>query len=407
MTTNGVHPAFDFRGIAARAADTDADGRIPEQNWRELRESGYLRLFHPREIGGLGADAATQAAALEALATACPGTYWAATVSTLLCGKLVWTHGDRTAHAGLLRSLLSGEKLAAFAVVERTAGSDASTFRTTVRPAGPDAGFRIHGEKSRITNAPVADVAVVLARRQKPPGDTGHDWCLAFVDLDQPGVRRYEIAHMGLRGMPWGGIVFTDAHVAPENVIPVPFEELAEGMAWGWLKNSYAAIGVAQAALAASARHAGQRVSFGRPLAHMEGVQAQIADSVAQIEAARVLARRVLDERVAGRSARDLIAMLKIYATEMGVEVAARAVQIHGAGGVTTGHPVERLYRDAQMNVIGGFTSNRLREQVAEGLGLGPAVYTPFDWLTPTGLTHNPPGLDGPVPALADQRVSE
>ncbi|MCX3061922.1 acyl-CoA dehydrogenase family protein [Streptomyces beihaiensis] len=393
---SGTRAAPAFPGIAARAAQTDATGRIPAQNWKELADSGYLRLFHPPEIGGTGADGLTQADAMEALARACPGTYWAATVSALLCGKLISTYGDLRSHEPLLRSLLSGERLAAFAVVERTAGSDAGTYRTTVRRAGaPGGGFVINGEKSRITNAPIADVAVVLARRERLPGDDGPDWCLAFVDLHQPGIERYEIAHMGLRGMPWGGIVFTDAHIAEADVVPVPFGELAEGMAWGWLKNSLAAIAVAESALSASVRHARERVSFGRPLAHMEGVQAQLAESRAQIDAARLLARRAMCERVAGRSARDLIAMLKIYATEMGVEVAARAVQIHGATGVTQGHEVERLYRDAQMNVIGGFTSNRLREQVAESLGLGPAVYSAFDWVTPAGLGQDPAGLDG------------
>ncbi|MGW4809490.1 acyl-CoA dehydrogenase family protein [Kitasatospora sp. NPDC004272] len=388
--------AFDFSGIAERAAETDATGLIPEQNWQDIRDSGYLRLFHSREIGGSGADPLTQTLAMEALARACPGTYWSATVSTLLCVKLIATYGDPVRHARLIGPLLSGERLACFAVVEATAGSDSGTFRTTVRPAGPDGdGFLITGEKSRITNAPTADLAVVLSRREKAPGDDGPDWCLAFVDLHQAGVERYEIPHMGLRGMPWGGIVLSGARVGADDVLPVPIEELSETMAWGWLKNSFAAIGVAEAALDASVRHARSRVSFGRPLAHMEGVQAQLAESRAQIDAARLLALRAAYERAAGRSARDLIAMVKVYSTEMAVQVAARAVQIHGASGVTKGHEVERLYRDAQMNVIGGFTSNRLREQVAEDLGLGPAVYHAFDWVAPTGLGHDPAGLDG------------
>ncbi|WP_051950854.1 acyl-CoA dehydrogenase family protein [Actinacidiphila yeochonensis] len=392
--TNSERVAWSFPGIAARAARTDATGHIPEENWQELRESAYLRLFHPVEIGGTGADARTQAEAMEALARACPGTYWSATVSALLCCKLIATYGDPVRHERLLRPLLSGESLAAFAVAETTAGSDAGTYRTTVRPAAePGGGFVINGEKAKITNAPNADLAVVLARREKAADDDGPDWCLAFVDLRQDQVRRYDIPHMGLRGMPWGGIVFTDAWVGEEDVIPVPFSELAEGMAWGWVKNAFAGIAVAESALAASVRHAGERVSFGRPLGHMEGVQAQIAESRAQIDAARLLAHRALAERLAGRPVRDLIAMIKIYATEMGVTVAARAVQILGALGVTQGSEVERLYRDAQMNVIGGFTSNRLREQVAEGIGLGPAVYRPFDWLDASGLKHDPRGL--------------
>lgn len=394
----GTDTAPSFPGIAARATETDATGAIPPQNWKDLVDSGYLRLFHPPEAGGTGADGAAQAEAMEALARACSGTYWSATVSALLCGKLISTYGDPDKHRRLLDPLLSGEKLAAFAIVEPAAGSDASTYRTTVRPAGgPGGGFVISGEKARITNAPNADLAVTLARREKPAGDDGPDWCLAFVDLNRAGVRRYEIPRMGLRGMPWGGIVFTDVHVSEDDVVPVPFTELAEGMTWGWLLVSIAAIATAESALVASVGHARERVSFGRPLAHMEGVQAQLADSRAQIDAARLLARRAAGERAAGRSAKDLIGMLKIYATEMAVEVTARAVQIHGAAGVTQGHEVERHYRDAQMNVIGAFATNRLREQVAEGMGLGPAVYRAFDWLTPTGLARESAGLDGPA----------
>ncbi|MEU3558338.1 acyl-CoA dehydrogenase family protein [Streptomyces fragilis] len=381
-----------FPGIAARAARTDATGSIPPENWQDLKDSGYLRLFHPPHLGGTGADAATQVQAMEALARACSGTYWSATVSALLCAKLISTYGDERHHR-LIRPLLTGDRLAAFAIVEPAAGSDPATYRTTVRPTGN--GYTVNGEKSRITNAPNADLAVTLARRDKPADDTGPDWCLAFVDLNQPGVRRYDIPHMGLRGMPWGGIVYTDAHIDESDVIPLPFTELAEGMTWGWLLVSIAAVATAESALTASVRHARRRISFGRPLAHMEGVQAQLADSRTHIDAARLLAHRGAAERVAGASARDLIGMLKIYATEMSVQVTARAVQIHGATGVTQGHEVERHYRDAQMNVIGAFATNRLREQIAEHLGLGPAVYRPFDWLTPTGLTHDPVSLDG------------
>ncbi|MER6401593.1 acyl-CoA dehydrogenase family protein [Kitasatospora sp. NPDC001603] len=400
MTDTPHGTVLSFPGTASRAAETDAAGRMPSPNWTEIIDSGYLRLFHPESSGGSGADGLTQLAAMEALARACPGSYWTATVSGLLCGKLISRYSRPSEYDRLLEPLISGEKLACFAIVEPPAGSDAGTYTTTVRPAGtPGEGFVINGEKAKITNAPDADVAVTLARRQKAPGDEGHDWCLAFVDLNQPGVRRYETPRMGLRGMPWGGIVFTEATVSEADVVPVPFGELAgelaELMAWGWLLISVSAIAIAESALDASVRYAGERVSFGRPLAHMEGVQTQLAESRAQIDAARVLARRAVTQLAAGRSAREAIAMLKIYATEMAVEVAARAVQIHGAAGVTRGHEVERLYRDAQMNVIGGFTSNRLRETVAESLGLGPAVYRPFDWVAPAGLGTDPAGFDG------------
>ncbi|MEE1756445.1 acyl-CoA dehydrogenase family protein [Streptomyces sp. SP18CS02] len=378
-----------FGSVAERAAEADLTGLVPQESWKEIVESGYLRVFHPEEIGGLGANGPTQAAAMETLARACAGTYWSATMSTLLCGKLISTHGDVVEHRELLDGLLGGERLGAFAVVERTSGSDAGTYRTTVTPR--DGGYVINGEKSRITNAPTADVAVVLARlaaedgSERPPG-----WCLAFVDLHQPGVGRYDMPHMGLRAMPWGGITFEDVPIRAQDVVPVPYSVFGEGMAWGWLFISIAAIATAERALRASAEHATSHIAFGHPLGHMDGVHTLLATSRAEIDAARLLARRAAWHRAEGRSARDLIAVLKIQATELAVRVTQHAVQIHGAGALMPGHPVERYVRDAPMNVIGGFTTNRLRELVADGMGLDGSYYPPFDWLAPAGFASDP-----------------
>jgi alkylation response protein AidB-like acyl-CoA dehydrogenase len=371
-----------FAGIAARAAAADEAGTVPAESWRELAESGYPRVFHPTEIGGLGVDGVVQAMAMERLARACPSTFWSATMSGLVCAKLIHTYGNVADHRGLLDGLLSGQRLACFPVVERTSGSDAGTYTTTVRRDGD--GYLISGEKARITNATNADLAVVFARLD------GHEdgWCYAFVDLRQPGVRTYPMPHLGLRAMSWGGLVFDQARVAARDVVPVRLADFPDGMAWGWLFISIAAIATAQAALDSSVEHARTQVAFGRPLAHMEGVQAALADTRAEIDAARLLAYRCAWHRGRGELVTDLVGMLKPYATEMAVRATQRAVQIHGSWGLTPPHPVERHYRDAPMNVIGGFASNRLRELVAERLGLVP-TYQDFDWLGPTGL-----GLD-------------
>lgn len=372
-----------FAGIAARAQQADASAELPPENLREVVDSGYTRVFHPVEIGGLGVDGVTQAMAMEALARACPSTYWSATMSALVCAKLIHAYGDPQHTRELLDALIDGRRLACFPVVERTSGSDANTYTTTVRPTG-DGGYTITGEKARITNATSADLAVVFSRLEDGP----EDWCYAFVDLRQRGVRTYRMPTMGLRAMPWGGLVFDGARVEPGHVAPLRAEQFAEGMAWGWLFISISAIATAQAALDAAVEHARDQVAFGRPLAHMEQVQTAIARSRMEIDAARLLAYRCAWHRTEGRLVQDLVGMLKPYATEMAVRVTRHAVQILGSWGLTPGHPVERHYRDAPMNVIGGFASNRLRELVAEQLGMRP-TYQEFDRLEGTGL-----GLD-------------
>ena len=376
-----------FAGIAARAAATDAAGELPEENWREVVDSGYLRVFHPAELGGPGVDGVTQAMAMEALARACPSTFWSATMSALVCVKLIQTYGDADAHRRLIDPLLSGEWLACFPVVELTSGSDAATYATTVRRSG--GGYVISGEKARITNATNADLAVVFARLEDHPDG----WCYAFVDLRQPGVRTYPMPHSGLRGMPWGGLVFDEVRVEARDVVPLRLEQFPEGMAWGWLFISIAAIAIAEAALDAALERARTQQAFGGPLGRMEAVQAQLADMRAEIDAARLLAYRSAWHRTEGRLVQDLVGSLKPFATEMAVRATQRAVQVLGSWGLTPGNPVERLSRDAPMNVIGGFASNRLRELVAQGMGLVPEYSG--SRVAGTGLDLDPTGPEG------------
>ncbi|MEW2444473.1 acyl-CoA dehydrogenase family protein [Micromonospora marina] len=375
-------------GIADRARAADEAGELPPENWREVVDSGYPQMFHPVTLGGLALDGVTQARAMETLARACPSTFWSATMSVLVCVKLISTHGNLDDHRDLIGSLIDGRRLACFAVVERTSGSDPGTYATTVRRRGDH--WVVDGEKSRVTNATSADVAVVFARLP----EHGDGWCYAFVDLGQERVHTYDIPHLGLRAMPWGGIVLDGAHVHARDVVPLRLERLSDAMAWGWLFISIAAIAIAESALDCAVRHARSQVAFGRALGHMEAVQSALAQTRVEIDAARLLAYRCAWHRAQGRLVPDLVGMLKPYATEMAVRATSRAVQVLGAHSLTPGNPVERLYRDAPMNVIGGFASNRLRDLVAGQIGL-PPTYQPFDWLDGTGLDLDPRGLTG------------
>ncbi|MFC3456263.1 acyl-CoA dehydrogenase family protein [Amycolatopsis speibonae] len=378
-----------FAGIADRAQAADSAGELPEQNWTDVIDSGYLKLFHPAEIGGMKVNGVAQALAMETLAKACPSTFWSATMSGLECVKLIQAHGDPVEHRALLGQLIRGERVGCFAVVENTSGCDVESYRSTVRRDG--SGYVLDGEKTRITNATTADVAVVLARF--PETRTG--WCYAFVDLRQPGVRTSSLPHMGLRAMPWGGVVFDAARLSAADVVPVDLRNLREGVGWGWLFMSIAAIGVAESALTAAVRHARRHVAFGRPLGHMEGVRDALARTRVEIDAARLLAHRCAWHRGEGRPVQDLLGMLKPFATEMAVRAVECAVQVHGACALTPGHPVERLYRDAPMHLFGGFAANRQRELVAEELGL-TVTYQEHGMLMGTGLDKDAIGLPGP-----------
>lgn len=358
-----------FRGIAARAGATDLSGEMPKGNWQDVVDSGYLRLFHSKDIGGSAADGVTQVTAMECLAKACPSTYWTATMSTLVCGKLLSTHGDPGLHQGLMDGLFSGQLIGCLAVSERGSGGDATTFGTSVRPS--KTGYLITGWKDRVINASHADLAVVLARQDQGGDDSDRGWCIAFVDLRQDAVRRYATPGIGLRGASWGGLVFEDAHVPPGGVIPVVYEDYLDGTTWSWLLSSVCSIAIAESALTDSVAHAAEHVFEGRPTSGKESIQAMLAGMRCEIDAARHVAWRAGWLQLHGQPDNRLLAMLKVYAGEMAVRATERAVHIHGSWGLIRGHPVERLGRDARMNLMGGLPPHRLRELVAQGMGMG------------------------------------
>lgn len=369
--------------IAPRAADVDRAARLPPETWQDLVESGYLRLFHPVEVGGSAADGLTIAAAMERLARACASTFWVATISSLLCGKLLDELCGPRHRERWLRPIVAGEVLGCFAATEAGAGSDPASYRAFVRPDG--AGHRLSGVKMRISNATAADVAVVLARRGGPESA---ELCYVVVDLHAPGVRRVDTPKLGLRAMSWGTLEFDDVAIDDEDVIVgASIDATLRVVEWGQLLQAMSGLGIAAAALDACRGFALARHAFGRPIAHLEVVHTRLADMAAEIDAARLLVREVADTKARGRSAREAVMMAKIHASELAVRAADQAMRSFGGTGYASDAPIERLYRDSLANVPAGLPNDRLRDFLGCALvGVDPWRYPAFEWLAPAGL---------------------
>jgi len=369
--------------IAPRAGEVDRSGVISRESWAELAAAGYLALFHAPQWGGSGADGVTQGLAMESLARACASTFWSVSVSTLLCGKLLSELCGPVHHERWLKPIVSGLKTGCFAATEDAAGSDPGSYRTTLVETRD--GLRLRGEKSRVSNAGTADVAVVLARRGDP---TGAALCYVVVDLSARGVQRRELAKLGLHGMSWGALRFDEVEIdAGDVIVDASLEKTLQTVEWGQLLQTWCAVGLASAALAACREYVTSRVAFGRPLAHLELVHARLADMHADIEAARLLALEVSWVKGEGRAAREVVLMAKIFATEMAVRVADLAMRTFGGWGYSRERPIERLYRDSLANVPAGLPTDRLRELLACAMvGVDPWAYEPFAWLGPAGL---------------------
>lgn len=187
--------------------------------------------------------------------------------------------------------------------------------------------------------------------------------------------------------MSWGRLQFDDVEIAAADVIDhASIEKTLHAIEWGQVLQTFCALGIAQACLAACRAHVLAREAFRRPIAHLQVVHCRLADMHAEMDAARLLAFEACWLKGQGGTARESMLMAKIYASEMAVRVADMATRIFGGWGYSKEHVVERLCRDSLANVPAGLPNDRLREPLACDLvGTDPWTYEPFDWLTPAG----------------------
>lgn len=357
--------AFCRDEIAPRAKKADEEGELSKESWDALSEIGFFRLYYPEEWGGIGAGWLERAMAEESLAKACASTFLSAGASIGLCGGPIFYFGSDAQKDRWLRRLITGEIIGCFALTEPGAGTDVQRIRTRAKKT--DGGWLLSGEKALITNAPIADVAVVMAVTDPDKGAGG---VTSFVvDLSKPGVKRTPpYKKLGLRASPTGGLVFEDVELSEDDVIGevnMGFAQAMQTLEWGRLGMAHFGIGIAEAAYEASIAYASEREAFGKPIARFQAVHFKIADMKIQIDAARLMARRVAWLKAKGESCPELASIAKLYATEMAVKVTDLAVQIHGGWGYTDDFVVERLYRDARLGPIGEGTSEIQREIIA------------------------------------------
>jgi acyl-CoA dehydrogenase len=250
--------------------------------------------------------------------------------------------------AELLRDVVSGKRIAGFALTEPEAGSDVASMRTTARrERGESDGWVLDGEKVFISNVGIANHFIVFANADPAAGKRGIS--AFFVEADAPGLTLEPIATAV--DHPLGRLVMDSCRVPHDALIG----DVGHGMrlALGTLdvfrtSVGAAAVGMAQRALDETVRRVTTRVQFGQPLSDFQLTQAALADMATDVDAARLLVCRAAWLKDRGAKATGEIAMAKMFATEAAQRVIDRAVQLHGGLGVVSGSIVERLYREVR-----------------------------------------------------------
>ncbi|MDX2591713.1 MULTISPECIES: acyl-CoA dehydrogenase family protein [Streptomyces] len=333
----------ELRALAAERlrplADKGEPGRVNRPLLTELGRLGLLaRLF--------ASGALDLCLMRESLAQSCTEAETALALQGLGAHP-VHAHGSAAQRERWLPRVTDGSAVAAFALSEPGAGSDAAALALAAEPDGAS-GWRLTGAKCWISNAPEADFYTVFARTT--PGAGARGVTAFLVPADRPGLTGSALEMISPH--PIGALDFDAVPVTAEDVLGEPGRGFAVAMGTlNLFRPSVGAfaVGMAQAALEATLRHTAEREAFGGPLMRMQAVSHQVAEMALRTEAARLMVYAAASAHDAG--APDVpgrAAMAKLLATETAQYVVDTAVQLHGARALRRGHLLEHLYREVR-----------------------------------------------------------
>ncbi|HEU5179569.1 MAG TPA: acyl-CoA dehydrogenase [Candidatus Polarisedimenticolia bacterium] len=359
---------FAEKEIAPHAAQFDRTREFPYENVKKCAELNLMGVMVPEEHGGSGLDTLTYTLVIEELSRACASTGVIVSVNNSLFCHPVEKFGNDEQKRRILAPHARGEKIGCFCLSEPGAGSDAGAQQTTaVRRGG---GYVLNGTKNFITNGVAADTALVFAvtdRAQK------HHGISAF--LVEKGTSGFRLGKDEVKlGITCSGsveMVFEECEIPEANRLG------AEGMGFKIAMNTLdggrigiaaQAVGIARACLEESTRYSQQRKAFGKAISEFQAIQFMLADMATEVDAARLLTQRAAWTKDQGKRFTLEAAQAKLFASEVAMRSAVKAVQIHGGYGYMNDYPVERYFRDAKITEIYEGTSEIQRLVIAANL---------------------------------------
>jgi acyl-CoA dehydrogenase family protein 9 len=359
---------FLNEGLDPTAIDRNAD--IPRSVIDGLGRTGVLGMTAPKEFGGHGFSQMANCKILEEIGSRCASTSVFVNAHHSIGIRALLLFGTPAQKQTWLPRLVSGEHLAAFALTEEQAGSDAANVQMVARPSEDGSHYILNGEKRYITNAAIAQVLTVMARTPVPGSDKTA--ITAFlVTPNMPGFTMLEprMPKLGIRGTATGRFALRDVKVPKENVLGPLGKGLRVALTvldFGRTTFGACCTGAAKTCLRIAVEHANSRRQFNKTLGDFELVQKKIGRMAANayaMEAMTTITASLID-----RGLEDYMletAMLKIYTTEMLWDAVNDAFQICGGSAYFNDRPLERMLRDARINQIGEGSNEVLTSFVA------------------------------------------
>jgi butyryl-CoA dehydrogenase len=348
---------FAINEVAPKAAAVDEEHRFDTETWAKIVELGLPGIPFSEELGGSDGGTLAYILAVEELSRVCGSTGLTLAAQVSLGTYPIYAWGCDHLKNEYVPRLISGEYMGAYGLTEPNAGSDSGGTQTTAVEDGEH--WVINGRKCFITNANHAGTFIVTAVFDRSLGPKGIG---AFVvPRDTPGFSLEPGEHkLGMRGSDWASLVFEDARIPLDHLLGPKekgFSTFMKTLEGGRISIAALSLGIAQGAYDEAVKYSKSREAFGKPLSAQQAVAFKLADMRVQIEAARHLVYHSARLKDAGEKFGTAAAIAKLHASETAMKVTYEAIQIHGGYGYTREYPVERMWRDAKLCVIGEGTS--------------------------------------------------
>ncbi|MFT5291701.1 MAG: alkylation response protein AidB-like acyl-CoA dehydrogenase [Planctomycetota bacterium] len=348
---------FTVNEVAPKATEVDETHTFSTETWGKIVELGLPGIPFPEDLGGAGGSTLAYVLAVEELSRACGSTGLTLAAHVSLGTYPIYAWGGDHLRELYVRKLVAGEFMGAYGLTEPNAGSDAGGTETTARLDGDE--WVVNGRKCFCTNANYAGSFIITAVTDKSLGAKGISAFVVPRDLPGFSLEKGE-RKLGMRGSDWASLVFEDARIPRDHLLGPEgqgFKTFMKTLEGGRVSIAALSLGIAQGAYDQAVRYSQEREAFGKSLSKQQAVAFKLATMATEIEAARHLVYHSARLKDSGQPYGTRASMAKLYASEVAMRATYDAIQIFGGYGFSREYPVERMWRDAKLCVIGEGTS--------------------------------------------------
>lgn len=357
--------------ITPNVEEWERNGELPRSLHRRMGEMGYLGVKFPEEYGGSGLDAVTEAVLNEEITKCGSGGVGVSLLSSPgIALTKIWLFGNEEQKEKYLTAGIKGEQIAALAVTESNGGSDVAGMKTTAKKEGDY--YILNGSKTFITNGVNADFVIVAAKTAVAPKH--RNISLFIVETNSEG---YEVGKnlkkLGWRASDTAELYFDQVKVPKENLLGNEnegFRHIMQDFQYERIFMAVSSVALAELTLEDTIRYSKERIQFNQPLANFQVLRHKMVDMAVDIAKAKNITYRALHLYDQKEDVVTHATMAKAYATEMVQRVTDTAVQIYGGNGYMMEFPVQRYWRDARIQSIGGGTTQIMNEILTKRLGI-------------------------------------